>query len=648
MCLKLNGWHTIKIYIVMRSFKFIITTLSLLAIITMISCDNDDGMEITPTDNTAEYMLGAFGNSGVSGKATFTELSDGSIEVSLELSGTPSSGIHPAHIHVNTAAEGGGIAISLQPVDGSSGTSTSIINTLDDGTPISYEELLEFDGYINVHLSASELATIVAQGDIGQNKLTGASFVYELGEKAVAGISGTATFYERENGEALATLQLVNTPEGGMHPAHIHANTAAEGGGILFSFNPVDGTSGISHTNVARYDDETSFGYDDVETINGYINVHLSADELATIVAQGDIGQNKLTGTSVSYELDEKAVAGINGTATFHERENGEALAVLELMNTPEGGIHPAHIHAKTAAEGGGILFSFNPVDGTTGMSQTNVANFDDETTFGYDDIETIDGYINVHLSADELATIVAQGDIGQNKLTGDSVTYELSEKAVEGINGTATFYERANGEALAVLDLANTPEGGVHPAHIHANSAAEGGGILFSFNPVDGTTGMSQTNVAQYDDETALGYADIEAIDGYINVHLSAEDLATIVAQGDIGINAGSSSNAYEVTNSGASAYIFNGNDLTDSQNPDITLKRGETYSFTVNATGHPFWIKTAQTTGSGDVYDSGVTNNGAESGTVSFTVPSDAPNTLYYICQFHASMTGTLTITD
>jgi hypothetical protein len=54
-------------------------------------------------------------------------------------------------------------------VDGASGMSMTNIMMLDDDTPITYEELLTFDGYINVHLSMQELATIVAQGNIGSN-----------------------------------------------------------------------------------------------------------------------------------------------------------------------------------------------------------------------------------------------------------------------------------------------------------------------------------------------------------------------------------------------------------------------------------------------------------------------------------------------
>ena len=85
---------------------------------------------------------------------------------------------------------------------------------------------------------------------------------------------------------------------------------------------------------------------------------------------------------------------------------------------------------------------------------------------------------------------------------------------------------------------LSNTPANGSHPAHIHANTAAEGGGILFSFNPVDGDTGMSMTNVAAYDNGGALTYTDLAGLDAYVNVHLSATQLSTIVAQGNIGSN--------------------------------------------------------------------------------------------------------------
>jgi hypothetical protein len=102
--------------------------------------------------------------------------------------------------------------------------------------------------------------------------------------------------------------------------------------------------------------------------------------------------------------------------------------------------------------------------------------------------------------------------------------------------------------------------------------------------------------------------------------------------------------SRTYTVTNSGASAYVIDG-----ANNPTLNLLRGFTYEFNVNASGHPFWIQTVPAPySSGNVYNNGVTNNGAAVGKIIFAVPFNAPSTLYYVCQFHGSMTGTINITD
>ena len=506
----------------------------------VVSCDNDDSLNpvTDPVLDNIRYDLDERSESGVRGDAVFNEQADGSVQLILEVEGTSAGNMHPAHIHMNSAVEGGSIIVSLEPVDGETGLSITTFTSLDDGTPLSYEDISELDAYINVHLSANDLGTIVAQGDIGQNELTGESKSYDLEERAVPGKSGSVLFEERLSGEALATISLDGTPDGGMHPAHIHMNSAVEGGAILYTFNPVNGTTGMSQSNVATLDGGSEFVYADILEVDGYVNVHLSADDLGTIVAQGDIGQNELTGEFKSYDLEERAVPGISGSVLFEERLSGEALATISLDGTPDGGQHPAHIHMNTAVEGGSILYSFNPVNGTTGMSQSNVATLDDGTAFVYADVLEVDGYVNIHLSADDLGTIVAQGDIGQNELTGESKSYELEERAVAGISGSVLFEERLNGEALATISLEGTPDGGEHPAHIHMNTAVEGGGILYTFNPVNGTTGMSQSNVANLDDDTEFSYADVLDVDGYVNVHLSAGDLGTIVAQGDIGQN--------------------------------------------------------------------------------------------------------------
>jgi hypothetical protein len=79
-------------------------------------------------------------------------------------------------------------------------------------------------------LGATNLATLVL-GDIGQNELTGTSKVYALGSVAVPNIWNhvfQASKWKRID------CKVDNTPAGGMHPGHIHANTAVQGGWNCF------------------------------------------------------------------------------------------------------------------------------------------------------------------------------------------------------------------------------------------------------------------------------------------------------------------------------------------------------------------------------------------------------------------------------
>jgi len=99
-----------------------------------------------------------------------------------------------------------------------------------------------------------------------------------------------------------------------------------------------------------------------------------------------------------------------------------------------------------------------------------------------------------------------------------------------------------------------------------------------------------------------------------------------------------------FRVTNLGSSAYV-----IDFENNPKITLMRGNTYVFTLNLDGnYPFYIKTLPTTGLTNIYNQGVTNNGARVGTVTFTVPQDAPDTLYYASSTQSNMQGEIVVQD
>ena len=94
------------------------------------------------------------------------------------------------------------------------------------------------------------------------------------------------------------------------------------------------------------------------------------------------------------------------------------------------------------------------------------------------------------------------------------------------------------------------------------------------------------------------------------------------------------------------------NGKYYIDGQEaPTLTLTRGETYTFNVDAAGHPlffhdnsYWASGQYANELGSIH--GVTGSRTE--TITYTVPANAPNTIWYNCGVHSGMGGTFTIVD
>ena len=101
-----------------------------------------------------------------------------------------------------------------------------------------------------------------------------------------------------------------------------------------------------------------------------------------------------------------------------------------------------------------------------------------------------------------------------------------------------------------------------------------------------------------------------------------------------------------WEVNADGADHYTINGPGFSSATNdPTLYVQRGQTYAFdnSVQGAGHPFRIQS--TTGlAGTPYTAGQTGSGFT--VLYWTVPMDAPTTLYYQCTLHALMNGTINV--
>ena len=115
--------------------------------------------------------------------------------------------------------------------------------------------------------------------------------------------------------------------------------------------------------------------------------------------------------------------------------------------------------------------------------------------------------------------------------------------------------------------------------------------------------------------------------------------------------------SNTYNITVTANSNinYQLNGNDrngLVQGNDPTVTVQAGDTINFIVtNTFGHPFYIKTAFTGGSGNQVSTGTVTGtqGTQSGTLSWNTTGVSAGTYYYVCSPHASlgMGGSIVIT-
>ena len=99
-----------------------------------------------------------------------------------------------------------------------------------------------------------------------------------------------------------------------------------------------------------------------------------------------------------------------------------------------------------------------------------------------------------------------------------------------------------------------------------------------------------------------------------------------------------------WTLTNNGTIAYTFSGPGIVtgNTDDPILYLYKGFTYNFVNSAGGtHPFQIRVSN---GGAAYTTGV--SGSPSGTTTFTVPMNAPSTLYYQSTLYAAMGNTINI--
>ena len=98
---------------------------------------------------------------------------------------------------------------------------------------------------------------------------------------------------------------------------------------------------------------------------------------------------------------------------------------------------------------------------------------------------------------------------------------------------------------------------------------------------------------------------------------------------------------------------YILNGTDRNGSvsgNDPTVTVNKGDTIIFDVDASRHPFYIKTEFSRGGGNQVITGTISGtpGTQNGKLSWNTTGVSAGKYYYVCSPHASfgMGGTIIV--
>ncbi len=404
------------------------STLSILCLLplalgVLAGCDSSDsGMDGGSVPDQITYDLTAQTDDGISGTVTFWRAGPDSSLVTLNLNGDATlPGVsHPAHIHNNSAEEGGEIEFYLSAVNGRSPSGQTARKI---GLPI--EDLASFNGYVNVHESPANLGNVVAQGNIGANaegtEGPGLDFVddrrattYPLeasstgGSVLSNGITGTVRFEELTSSQTLVTYSLdtggsVNSATSGTvevaQIGHIHENNVQQGGSIVGS--PFSGYLGsIAPTDPdARSSRIIEAGFDDLTGYSGYVNIHeaVADDRRGFVFAQGNIGANAGSGGSggadVTITVDNVGnsaweVTGVSGASGVAGSGDNPSLTLEtgKRYRIDNNGMRSAHPFAvETGTDGDYLLRQESGQSGSLeDDADVNYKEDDEGVTFTY------------------------------------------------------------------------------------------------------------------------------------------------------------------------------------------------------------------------------------------------------------------------
>jgi len=123
------------------------------------------------TTMSKSFPLSTIGTYGVTGNALFEKRLNGNTLLTIMLTGLLEGDVYPATMNLGSIASvgGGPVVLTLENVNGTTGIGYTNIKKLDSGVICTYDNLLVYDGYINIYQTSVLSGVIISHGNIGSN-----------------------------------------------------------------------------------------------------------------------------------------------------------------------------------------------------------------------------------------------------------------------------------------------------------------------------------------------------------------------------------------------------------------------------------------------------------------------------------------------
>ena len=305
----------------------------------------------------------------------------------------------------------------------------------------------------------------------------------------------------------------------------------------------------------------------------------------------------------------------------------------------------------------------------------TNLSNVNEGDTFR---ITLTTGNVDPGETLDYTVTGVTAADLTQGSLTGSfivgttdyfdfTLAEDLTTEGVESFNIALN-----NGQATAQVQIADTSQAAAVASYSLGRSVAavnEGGTFTITLtteNVANGTslpytiTGIQSADIGggSLTGDFIVGTTESRVFN--VSADLTTEgaevfQLALDNGEATVGVTINDTSitpgNSYTitVTNAGAGAYSLSGTDrngAVSGNNATINLNVNDNLTLSMNASGHPLFIKTTNSTGTSyQVTNPVASGQGNVTGSITWT-PS-AAGTYHYNCQYHSAMHGLIVVT-